>query len=225
MKTRSWLILGTGTEIGKSRISLELMKRLGSENCCALKPVESGVGASQSDAEQLAKQCGFEPNPLRAYSFEEACTPARAARHQGEMIDFEQIRHWLAEQFQHSERRELIVESAGGTFSPLTAEKCNLDLYDCLPTEERKIVLVAADKLGVLHDVIACLRAMGPKRQPSLIVLNRLLAQPQKGEAENELSFDSSALENADELRMAGVSIPILILEYDGELQENAVFD
>jgi len=53
----------------------------------------------------------------------------------------------------------LIVEGAGGLFSPLSDDRLNIDLYQqlvplCDP-DEPELVLVAANRLGVIHDVIA----------------------------------------------------------------------
>ena len=51
----------------------------------------------------------------------------------------------------------LIVEGAGGLFSPLADDVLNIDLYR--EFERAKLVLVAANRLGVIHEVIATCRA------------------------------------------------------------------
>jgi dethiobiotin synthetase len=64
-----------------------------------------------------------------------------------------------------------VIETAGGVFSPLSASATNFDLAQAL--EPAIWLLVAADALGVLHDVSATLQAMRARaRLPDYVVLS-----------------------------------------------------
>lgn len=72
---------------------------------------------------------------------------------------------------------ELVVEGAGGLFSPLSDSWLNIDLLIRLrhgPFQVRT-VLVAADRLGIQHQVIATCRAAAAEKCPiDAIWINRL---------------------------------------------------
>lgn len=90
-----------------------------------------------------------------------------------------------------------VVETAGGVFSPLTPETTNLDLALVLgvpfpgvgatsthftsAADASRWVLVAPDRLGVLHDLGAVLRAL--PRMPEVIALSAT-----EGEADCEMN-------------------------------------
>src|SRR6202000_2887278 len=89
----------------------------------------------------------------------------------------------------------VIIETAGGVFSPLSPAKTNFDL--ALALEPALWVLVAADSLGVLHDVSATLQAMrARKRAPDHVILS--------GAREP----DASTGPNAAELQALGIATP-----------------
>jgi dethiobiotin synthetase len=82
----------------------------------------------------------------------------------------------------------LVVELAGGLFSPLTESVTNAELVARLAPSH--LVLVAPDRLGVLHDAIATLRAAALLSVvPSVVAL----VPPEDG--------DSSTGTNGGELR------------------------
>ena len=92
-----------------------------------------------------------------------------------------------------------MVETAGGVFSPLNVSSTNFDL--ALALEPAVWVLVAADALGVLHDVSATLQAMSARgRLPDHIVLSAARAA------------DASTGSNAAELCTLGVVQPSAVL-------------
>jgi dethiobiotin synthetase len=65
----------------------------------------------------------------------------------------------------------LLVETAGGLFSPLAESLTNWDVARSL--EPARWLLVAPDALGVLHDVTATLGAAAARgRTPDLVVLS-----------------------------------------------------
>jgi dethiobiotin synthetase len=142
-----------------------------------LKPIETGIGSSPieaSDSFQLsAASFGLHaPAVHPLYSFADPLTPARAARHAGTVIQLDAVRSWVeAIATDAPAGAELIIESAGGVFSPLGDGITNFELARAL--EPATWVLVAPDRLGVLHDVVSCWLAMSALgRPPDCIVLS-----------------------------------------------------
>jgi dethiobiotin synthetase len=92
-----------------------------------------------------------------------------------------------------------VVETAGGVFSPLAPNATNFEL--ALALEPATWVLVAADALGVLHEVGATLQAMTARgRVPEHLVLC----------AAREA--DASTGSNAVELATMGIAKPSAVL-------------
>ena len=149
------VIAGTGTEIGKTHASVALVSAFVRSGRVALglKPIESGIDLSLPDSARLARVSSRAPSPS-PYAFRDPVSPHLAARRAGTSIDLDLVAGWVAS---HS-ADVLLIETAGGLFSPLTDSLTNLDLVRRLAPHS--ILLVAPDRLGVLHDLRACLTAM-----------------------------------------------------------------
>ncbi len=158
-------VVGTGTELGKTHVGCALVAAWrGGRRVLALKPVESGGDA---DARALSEACGIATPPL--FGFEDALSPHLAAQRAGRTIAVDAIVDWV-----NTRERELgadttLIETAGGLFSPLAPHTTNATLVAALEVDV--MVLVAPDRLGVLHDVTAVSRAW-PERPPTLVVLS-----------------------------------------------------
>ncbi len=147
------VIVGTGTGVGKTHVSCALLAGAShvGRKCIGLKPIETGFGSELTDAEQLRARGMFHVKQEPPYRFVPPVSPHRAAREARVRIDPEVIRAYV-----DSARRPgttVVVETAGGLFSPLGKGITNFDVITAL--EPCKVVLVAPDRLGVLHDVIA----------------------------------------------------------------------
>jgi dethiobiotin synthetase len=93
----------------------------------------------------------------------------------------------------------VIIESAGGCFSPLDAGVTNADFAFAL--EPAVWILVAPDALGVLHDVSATLGVLAARRRlPDHLVLCAA-REP-----------DASTGSNATELESLGIMTPAATL-------------
>jgi dethiobiotin synthetase len=150
------VLSGTGTEIGKTHVAEALLlawRGLGI-TAIGLKPVESGVdGATVSDSERLAAVSAFHVKPL--YALRDPVAPHLAAQREGIVLRREAIVESI-----HTVRDRaeiLLVELPGGLFSPVLEDTLNADLAAALVPQE--LLVVAPDRLGVLHDVIATIRA------------------------------------------------------------------
>jgi dethiobiotin synthetase len=187
-------VVGTGTGIGKTHVASALLGHL-----CALghravgwKPVESGVDGDQGqDEAQLREACGVAAPTVRLAA---PLSPHLAARRQGVALDQRALVAVLAELA--ARFPIVVVELAGGWFSPVDDELDNAEWLASLPAALRqrsRILLVAPDRLGVLHDVSAAVRAgAGLGLRPAVIALSAP-AQP-----------DDATGSNAEELRRRG---------------------
>lgn len=149
-------VTGTGTGVGKTHVACALIQAARAQGVRAIgyKPVESGVtGAVGEDEAALREASGGEvaPPTLR---LPEPLSPHLAARRAGRSIDGAAIADTLATL---AARWPLVVlELAGGLCSPFDDQ---LDNLDWLAIHAPRVVIVAPDRLGVLHDTSVVLRA------------------------------------------------------------------
>jgi dethiobiotin synthetase len=202
-------VLGTGTNVGKSFVADALARALGARgtSVAGLKPIETGCRTSASgepldgDAARL-EAASFHvkhPRPHPLYAFRDPVAPSLAARREGQMIELAVIASWVdrAHSTQRGDTPRLVVETAGGTFSPLAGGATNFDL--ALSLGAAIWVLVAPDRLGVLHDLNSTLQAMKSLgRTPDWIVLSATAER------------DASTGTNAVELRRLGLTTPVI---------------
>ena len=197
------VILGVGTEIGKTWVATSLARSAPPRTCIALKPIETGCASNTPapDAALLAEAAGH-PHVQPLYALPEPVTPWLAAQHAGTSIALPADADWVAdhETATHATTSRVttcIVETAGGVFSPIAEHITNLDLAARL--DPALWVLVAPNRLGVLHDVTATITALRAlARPPDALVLNHRTAT------------DASTGTNASLLRRLHPEIPVL---------------
>jgi dethiobiotin synthetase len=151
------LVTGTGTGIGKTHFAEALLLALGKLGLKAvgIKPVETGLSeGGVSDAERLSAASSFHVKHV-GLRFGEPVSPHLAAREAGVPVVLNEI---AAEVHRAVAPADVaVVELAGGLFTPLTDRETNADLAARLKPD--LALLVAPDRLGVLHDTIAATRA------------------------------------------------------------------
>jgi len=153
------IVTGTGTGIGKTHFAAALTSKWGdAAKIMAFKPLESGVkDIPTSDIGILNSVSTFHVKPTSPlpYLFSEPISPHLASRHEQVSINPETIIEEILRL--RSKVDGLVVELPGGLFSPLTSDLLNINLlHDLHPT---MTLLVAPDRLGVLHEVISTERA------------------------------------------------------------------
>lgn len=195
------VIVGTGTNIGKTHLGVALVTALAraGREVCGLKPVESGVPAGEvgPDAQALAEAGVFHVKQPPPYALPEPVSPHLAARHAGVAIELAPILAWL----DAHPAETLIVETAGALLSPLSATLTNLDLARAArPTHW---LLVGVDRLGVLHEVAACLLVLRTLPTPPVTPLVVL---------QSPTDPDASTGTNADELVRLGIAPQVLVM-------------
>jgi len=201
------VVLGTGTDVGKTHVVSSLVARLVARGheVLAWKPVSAG-GLADPEAHARAGARVVPP----AYALAAAVSPHLAARLEGRAIDLAVVKAALeaaeSARTPGAERaRVTIVEGAGGVFSPLGPGLVNADLVAaCAPA---RVLLVAPDRLGVLHDVRATLLAAGAVGLAvEAVVLSAVAAHP--GAEATAPGRDASAGTNAAELAFLGFAAP-----------------
>jgi dethiobiotin synthetase len=160
VRARLIVVTGTGTGIGKTHVSCALLTALrATTRALGFKPVESGVhGDDENDGARLrvASHPTFHvKHPRAPYLLRRPVSPHLAARESGVEITLERI--VAATNDARCLCDVLLVELAGGLFSPLGTWGTNAELLAALSPDA--VVLVAPDRLGVLHDVEAARRA------------------------------------------------------------------
>ena len=159
MRPRVVVVTGTGTEIGKTHLSRALLLRWGgTASCCGIKPIESGVQGLEGDDGRLLRESSVfhvKPEMPAPYALRLPLSPHLAARDAGRSIDMERVTAWIKEVVDGAEG--VLIELAGGLFTPLGPALVNADLVRAI--QPAATILVAPDRLGVLHDVIATTRA------------------------------------------------------------------
>ncbi len=207
---------GTDTDVGKTYVA-SLAARVIVDQGIKLgvyKPVASGCHADQGQliAEDALSLWKAARKPL---SLEQVCpqrfkaplAPPEAAALEKTQVDAEHLVDGIKIWEQNSEL--VIVEGAGGLFSPLADGILNIDLAQQLSAP---VVVVAANRLGAIHQTLAtCEAAARRGSQPIGIVL----CDP-TGAADDSEKSNSEQIEKYCSVPVLG-SIPFNGTEHDAE--------
>jgi len=183
-------ITGTNTGVGKTHIGAAIANRLREQNIHVIprKPIESGCPMIDGelvprDAQALKEAARYEGSLSQVcpYRFEPPISPVRAAHLANKVLTTEQlVSNCLAD----SENGFVLVEGAGGFYSPLSEDGLNADLATAL---QLPVLLVAEDALGVLNQVLLNVEAIKIRGLTLVgVVLNQL-------EEEQDARMDNAA--------------------------------
>ena len=169
-------ITGTDTDVGKTWVGSQIAAALHENKIplCVRKPIESGCSLRDgelipADATQYwqAIQQSDSLENICPYRFIPAISPALAAAQQHIRISLDQ----LLQTCKTANDELLLLEGAGGFYSPLYADGLNKDLAVAL---QLPVVLVVADKLGCINHTLLSLKAItGASLDCQLIILNK----------------------------------------------------
>jgi len=214
-RTRRLFFTGTDTDVGKTYVAAlaasELL-HLGL-NVAVYKPVASGCtpaadGSNQrtsGDAMRLweASGCRGNLNNVCPQRFLAPLAPQAAAMAEGRSVDETLLIDGLDAVIDQADIA--VIEGAGGLLSPLSQALLNSDVAAKLDAE---LIIVAANRLGVIHQVLATVLAAKALRLPVLgIVLNCITKDA-----------DASVLSNASTIT-SFTKIPILAEVKFGDLR------
>jgi dethiobiotin synthetase len=146
-------VTGTGTGVGKTTVAVAMVRLLRARfRVGAWKPIETGGDA---DGRALGEASGSDAGP--SIVLRTPVAPSVAARREGRAVEIAVLARESRKRSAVVDR--LVVELPGGLYSPLDDEgRTNSELLVALRPDV--LLLVASNRLGVLHDVEACRRAM-----------------------------------------------------------------
>jgi len=156
--TRGFFITGTDTGVGKTAVSLGLMRALQAQGhtVVGMKPVASGCHAGASGLEnddalrlQGCSSFAVEYSQVNPYAFEPAIAPHLAARTNGASIHIPVISNRFRELAAGADF--VVVEGVGGWLVPIDAERTMQDVAIDLGLP---VVLVVAMRLGCLNHAL-----------------------------------------------------------------------
>lgn len=172
------MVTGTDTEVGKTYVSTVILKRLKGAGLSlgAYKPVCSGSVPDDmgqptwSDVDLLAEAIQWKGSKdyICPQRFQAPVAPNTSASKQNQQVDELLLTHgaqvWL------HEVSHLVIEGAGGFFSPLSDQSTTASLAEAFGSP---VVVVAANRLGTINHTILTVEAI-KKRGLSLnaIILN-----------------------------------------------------
>lgn len=159
-----YFITGSDTDVGKTYIACELIKQLRhlGRKLEIRKPVESGCSIGESgelvanDAIKLhiANDKRESIDRIAPYRFKAALAPPRAASLEGHHL---QISDLLNACTIDNSDHLLIVEGAGGFYSPLANNGLNADLASLL---QLAIIIVVNDRIGAVNQALMTIQAV-----------------------------------------------------------------
>jgi len=176
---RGYFITGSDTGVGKTYIACEIIRQLRESNIAVetRKPAESGCETNHqgesicADAQslQLANKNQETIETIAAYRFRAALAPHRAARLEGKELYLEQL---LDACELDNSANLLIVEGAGGFYSPLAENGLNADLATGL---QLAVIIVVDDRIGAVNQALMSIQAVESRQlHIAAIVLNQV---------------------------------------------------
>jgi dethiobiotin synthetase len=189
---RGVFVTGTDTDVGKTFVATALARQLTANGVTVIprKPIESGcqiINGELLPADAIALKStsayGGDLSEVCPYRFEATLSPVRAARMENQTVTIEQLNQACT----YADAGFLMVEGAGGFYSPLADDGLNADLAEKL---QLPVLLVANDRLGCINQILLTTEAISNRElKLAAVVLN----------AKDQQS--NSNMNNADDLR------------------------
>ena len=178
MKNNKIFISGTNTEVGKTFITVNIIKLLQSKGYLVnpYKPVETGCRKRLSklvpnDSSLFHKTIEerVSLDKINPYRFLEAISPATAIKLSKKRIT---INNYLTKFKSLPNCDFSVIEGAGGLLSPLASNGFNIDLIKKI---KAPTILVAKDEIGVINNVMLSLNMLKQYKIKVLaVILNRI---------------------------------------------------
>ena len=178
MKNNKIFISGTNTEVGKTFITVNIIKLLQSKGYLVnpYKPVETGCRKRLSklvpnDSSLFHKtiEKRMSLDKINPYRFLEPISPAKAIKLSKKRIT---INNYLAKYKSLPDCDFSVIEGAGGLLSPLASDGFNIDLIKKI---KAPTILVAKDEIGVINNVMLSLNILKQYKIKVLaVILNRI---------------------------------------------------
>jgi dethiobiotin synthetase len=179
LPSRGLFITGSDTDVGKTYIACDLIRQLQDQGpgLEIRKPVESGCSTGESslliaeDALKLraANQGCESMERIAPYRFRAALAPPRAAKLEGRQLQMaDLIEACTLDDLNHL----LIVEGAGGFYSPLAENGLNADLASAL---QLAVIIVVKDQIGAVNQALMTIQAVESRHLTiAAVILNQV---------------------------------------------------
>ena len=200
---KTLFITGIDTGVGKTYIGRILVKALikAGYSCAPRKPIETGCEVSHGelipDDASMYYQAANGKIPLDEicpYRYEPPISPERAIRLADDIVT---VKDLINSCTPTNKSDYLLVEGAGGFYSPLCTDGLNADLAQTLKAD---VILVVKDRLGCINQTLLNIEAIQNRKLKILaIVLNQAR------------EHEESSMDNLDDLRMR-LSIPVIAI-------------
>ena len=155
--TKGLFITGTDTDVGKTTVAVAILQQcvLQRIDCRAYKPVASGVQSGPSDIDRLWSASGNAGtrDDVCPQSFQLPVAPEQAAAAEGSQVDDALLRQGL---YPHMRADLVLIEGAGGLFSPLSHHTLNADLARDF---QIPVVIVDSSRLGAIGRTLTAVTA------------------------------------------------------------------
>ena len=168
-------LTGTNTDVGKTFIGTKLIKELNKKyNYLAFKPIETGCRKKGSklipaDSSKYHSILGkvMTLDELNPFRFVPPVSPYLAIKRARKRI---YIKHYYEKLKMISKDAPVLLEGAGGAFSPLALDGLNIDLMKMIKSIN---ILIIKDELGCISSAISNVLAFEKyKVRLDLLVLN-----------------------------------------------------
>jgi len=174
-----YFITGSDTDVGKTYIACELIRQLRTSGVEleVRKPAESGClrnaqGELITNDALALKTASDSSQPIEriaAYRFEAALAPPRAAKLVGGSL---QIADLVNACSLDDTNHLLIVEGAGGFYSPLAENGLNADLASLL---QLALIIVVKDRIGAVNQALMTIHAVESRQlRVAAVIMNQL---------------------------------------------------
>lgn len=198
---KTLFITGTDTGVGKTYIGRILVKALNKSGhaCEPKKPIETGC--KLEDGELIpedaslyvqATQGKSSLNEICPYRYAPPISPERAIRLVNETVNVQDLVKVCEPK---NKPHYLLVEGAGGFYSPLCSDGLNADLAEKLNGD---VILISKDRLGCINQTLLAIEAIQNRKLNLLaVVLNQTR------------EHEESSMDNFEDLRMR-LDIPVI---------------
>ena len=167
MLTNSFFITSTGTNIGKTYCTIEIIKSLIKKKIEVnpFKPILSGFNSKkieQSDSYKILRTIKKnidikDIKSMTPWLFNNAIAPSLAAEKENKNLEYNQVLNWCLDKINYKNNKNSIniIEGAGGILVPIEKEKTILDLIVDLRIP---VILVVGNYLGSVSHTLSVVK-------------------------------------------------------------------
>jgi len=162
---KPYLVLGIGTDVGKTFFTANYCNNSAKSfaESFAIKPVATGFVCNENFLDEnsdLALLLTATKQQINQQNIDNICLyhhPTPIAPHLVLNIDFANLVNFCQKKIQQYQNKTLLIETAGGVFTPINNQKHFLDLAETLQIE---CLLIANNYLGAINHTLATIEAI-----------------------------------------------------------------